>query len=585
MPTYHAPGVYIEEFDSGPVPMSGGATAVPAFIGFTEKLPTENDKDGAPKDFKPRLVTSWTQYRSYYGGYARGDWEKGHRPMLPVAVAGYFDNGGKKAYIVPIEWETFSGDPEKDQANLSIAALVPPPLTDEQIAELEEAGETPPEPTPQPVDDEGNPQPALKVRTDNREDTISISIEPNDEEPEDDTKFGIRVRRNGAEVLNIPGLRAGEAGQAVRNAVKDAKDLSDEFLIVEDGAGNPTRDHYVLQLPEPVPADVTDADIKGRTIEQTGINGLQVFEDVTMIVVPDLYNVARFESIKRARRMVDEADEAVKEQAAQDLADINADWREVHLPTWKAVQTAMITHCEQQTNCMAILDPPPNKARADLMKSWRMHSAMYDSQKSALYFPWLQIADPIGEDNMFVPPSGHMAGVWARTDATRGVWKAPANEVVQGIVGVQYKMTSAEQEELNPNGINAIRPFPGRGVRVWGAKTLSSNKLWEYIPVRRLFSYVEKTIEDNTHWVVFEPNDQVTWDRVTRTVSNFLTGLWRDGALFGASPAEAFYVKCDAETNPQDSIDRGQLICEVGIAPVKPAEFVIFRVTQKQVTS
>jgi phage tail sheath protein FI len=162
------------------------------------------------------------------------------------------------------------------------------------------------------------------------------------------------------------------------------------------------------------------------------------------------------------------------------------------------------------------------------------------------------------------------------------VHKAPANEVVRGATGLGYAVTKGEQDVLNPIGVNCIRAFPGMGIRVWGARTLSSNPSWRYINVRRLFNFVEKSIERGTQWVVFEPNEPRLWGRVRRDVTAFLRGVWRDGALFGASPGEAFYVKCDAETNPPDSRDLGRLVVEIGMAPVKPAEFVIFRISQWQ---
>jgi hypothetical protein len=197
-----------------------------------------------------------------------------------------------------------------------------------------------------------------------------------------------------------------------------------------------------------------------------------------------------------------------------------------------------------------------------------------------MYYPWIEVMDPITNKLVAIPPSGHVAGIWARNDNTRGVHKAPANEVVLGAVGLKYQTTKGEQDTLNPNGVNCIRAFPGRGIRVWGARTLTSDPAWRYINVRRLFNYVEKSIENGTQWVVFEPNDRQLWARVRRDVSSFLKTVWRDGALFGSSPDEAFYVKCDDELNPPESRDMGRLIIEIGMAPVKPAEFVIFRISQ-----
>jgi phage tail sheath protein FI len=173
-----------------------------------------------------------------------------------------------------------------------------------------------------------------------------------------------------------------------------------------------------------------------------------------------------------------------------------------------------------------------------------------------------------------------MAGVWARNDETRGVHKAPANEVVRGAILVETHLTKAEQELLNPEGINCIRAFPGRGIRVWGARTLSSDPAWRYLNVRRLFNYLEESILGGTQWVVFEPNDDALWAKIRRTVSSFLVMEWRKGALFGLTPNEAFFVKCDRDNNTAESIDAGQVVCEIGVAPVKPAEFVIFRLSQ-----
>jgi phage tail sheath protein FI len=217
---------------------------------------------------------------------------------------------------------------------------------------------------------------------------------------------------------------------------------------------------------------------------------------------------------------------------------------------------------------------------AQQVKEWRVDKAGYDSKYASLYWPWIKIFDPVRGQPVFVPPSGHMGGIWARTDDTRGVHKAPANEVVRGAISLELQITKGEHDQLNPVGVNCIRSFPGRGIRVWGARTISSDPEWRYLNVRRLFNFVEESVLEGTQWVVFEPNDQRLWDSVRRTISAFLRRVWRDGALFGATPQEAFFVKCDAENNTQDTIDVGQLIVDIGIAPVKPAEFVIFRISQ-----
>jgi hypothetical protein len=212
-----------------------------------------------------------------------------------------------------------------------------------------------------------------------------------------------------------------------------------------------------------------------------------------------------------------------------------------------------------------------------------MNVAGYDSKYAAMYYPWIAVADPTPgarSTTITIPPSGHMAGIWARNDNERGVHKAPANEVIRGVISLPINLTAAEQSVLNPNGVNCLRVFAGRGIRVWGARTLSSDPSWRYLNVRRLFNFVEKSIENGTQWAVFEPNDAMLWAKMRRDIGAFLRVVWRSGALFGATPEQAFFVKCDAENNPQETRDLGQLIVDIGIAPVKPAEFVIFRISQ-----
>jgi uncharacterized protein len=245
----------------------------------------------------------------------------------------------------------------------------------------------------------------------------------------------------------------------------------------------------------------------------------------------------------------------------------------------KAVQTMMINHCEMMGDRLAVLDAPPDMNPMEI-KEWRMETAAFDSSYGVLYYPWIEIMDPVTNRPINVPPSGHMAGIWARSDNTRGVHKAPANEVVRGVTNLTYTVTKGEQDTLNPIGVNCLRAFPGMGYRVWGARTLSSDPSWRYINVRRLFNYIEKSLQLGTMWTVFEPNDVRLWNRIRRDVNSFLMGIYSQGALFGATPSQAFYVKCDEELNPSHTRDLGQLVVEIGVAPVKPAEFVIFRVSQ-----
>jgi phage tail sheath protein FI len=241
-----------------------------------------------------------------------------------------------------------------------------------------------------------------------------------------------------------------------------------------------------------------------------------------------------------------------------------------------AAQDAILTHCEKNRFRFAVLDSPEELEKGiDTMPMPR------DSMMGGYYFPWVEMYDPVADKNVFAPPSGGVCGIYSRVDSTRGVHKAPANEIFRTALGLKYKLTDAEQELLNPKGINCIRDFPGRGIRIWGARTISSNPEWRYINVRRLFCMVEQAIQNGTNWVVFEPNTRDLWKKIMRNITSFLLNVWRSGALFGDSPEEAFYVRCDDELNPPESIDAGYVIVELGLAPAKPAEFVVFRVSQK----
>ncbi|MBJ7597139.1 MAG: phage tail protein [Candidatus Nephthysia bennettiae] len=367
-------------------------------------------------------------------------------------------------------------------------------------------------------------------------------------EPGDDT-FKIVVTRRGQVQETFDNVTTKRGKQNVATVVKNQS-----RLIQIEEVGGATAMEPVPQARAAlagggagVPARVTPEDYVGNSADRTGFAGLEAIDTVTMLAVPDLM--------------------AAYQQGTVDLDGV------------QAVQNAMISHCELMGDRVAILDPPAG-LNAQQIREWRVDKARYDSKFATMYWPWVKVFDPLAGQPVFMPPSGHMAGIWARSDDTRGVHKAPANEVIRGVLEPELLLTKGEHDQLNPQGINCIRAFPGRGVRVWGARTLSSDPAWRYLNVRRLFNYIEKSVLDGTQWVVFEPNDMALWERVKRTISAFLVRVWRDGALFGATPAEAFYVKCDAETNPSEVIDAGQLVVEIGIAPVKPAEFVIFQIAQ-----
>lgn len=245
--------------------------------------------------------------------------------------------------------------------------------------------------------------------------------------------------------------------------------------------------------------------------------------------------------------------------------------------TDESVQGALLTHCELLRYRFAVLDGRPNQSDISAIQA---HRNNYDSKYGGYYAPWLKTVDLATGNTILVPPSGHVLGICARVDAERGVHKAPANEVVRNILDVELPFTDGEQDVLNPTGVNLIREFEGRGIRVWGARTTTSDQEWKYVNVRRLFIFLEHSIDKGTQWVVFEPNNEALWDRVRESIESFLFGVWKTGALTGTKPEEAYFVRCDRTTMTQDDIDNGRLVCLIGVAPAYPAEFVIFRIGQ-----
>ena len=563
MPEYLSPGVYDEEVDRGPKPIEGVGTAMPVFVGFSEKAQLVEQIDGETitSDVmgKAQLVTNWTQYVERFGNFVEGAY-------MPHAIYGYFMNGGNRCYVLSVKTIPKAqvallgsdGRPQlmvrakqagfdglrlrvKVDAPEAPAPALPAPATRKASSEKKDEGDK--------GSGEGAPPPA--------EDTSAAASGGGGSLP----PFTVTVERQmttGAwqvkEVLRDVALVEvdTDSGKEVRMAYKNNKASEFVDFILPEGKITltkvwPRTQEQSLKIESNLLAPASYSDFQGDVMQRTGVEGLEVLDDATMVCVPDLMTPMPGQSL-----------------------DLNM---------VKAVQTLIIGHCERMGDRVAILDAPPNM-NPQQIKKWRMDTAGFDSSYAALYYPWIQVMDPIKNTSMLVPPSGHMAGIWARSDNTRGVHKAPANEVVRGATGLAVNVTKGEQDTLNPNGVNCIRAFPGMGIRVWGARTLSSNPSWRYLNVRRLFNYVEKSIERGSQWVVFEPNDAFLWMRVKRDVSSFLGTVWAQGALFGSTPDQAFYVKCDAELNPAPVRDMGQLIIEIGMCPVKPAEFVIFRISQ-----
>lgn len=236
----------------------------------------------------------------------------------------------------------------------------------------------------------------------------------------------------------------------------------------------------------------------------------------------------------------------------------------------------LISHAAHMRYRIAVLDSGNGQSIAQV----RAMRAKIDSTYAALYYPWVRVLDPVTRQEIYLPPSGFVAGIYARNDVLRAVYKAPANEVVNLALGFELLLNKAQQDVLNPEGVNCFRFFEGRGFRLWGARTISSDPEWKYVNLRRYFAYLERSIDRGTQWAVFEPNGEALWANVRSTISDFLLNEWMMGALLGDKPERAFFVKCDRSTMTQNDLDNGRLVCLIGVAPLRPAEFVIFRIGQ-----
>jgi uncharacterized protein len=373
---------------------------------------------------------------------------------------------------------------------------------------------------------------------------VEVTEEPPQEGKDASDQTYKLVVSSGTEHEEYEGVSMKKGRNFVATKVNAASKL---IKIEETGAALPdvriAPGNYALSVPSVAVEKVRAADFEGDVASRRGMGNASALDEVTMLIMPD-------------------------------IVSLDGDGAEM-----RDLQGKMIAHAELMGDRMAILDAPDGLIAQEVLE-WRMNTAGYDSKMAALYWPWIEVMDPLTGRPLRIPPSGHVAGVWARTDEERGVHKAPANEVVRGANGLAFQITHAEQGELNRNGINCIRAFPGRGIRIWGARTMSSDPEWRYINVRRLFNFIAESIMSGTQWSVFEPNDPRLWSKLATNVGSFLSRVHRAGALAGASPADAYFVKCDAETNPPEVVEAGQVVCEVGIAPVKPAEFVIFRLSQ-----
>jgi phage tail sheath protein FI len=528
MPEYLAPGVYVEEINTGPRPIEGVSTSTAGFAGETERGPT-----------RPRLITSWQDYQRWFGAYIDRPPFNARNHFLPYAVRGFFDNGGQRLFVARVIGDTavaaavnLPGTP----GTTSIRAIGKGLWGNNVLLAVKQASAA------QFATPGSSVAQWFRIQVLYYRDGVPATFV----DPTDPNRLADPNRRDPDVFEDFDNL---SADSTLSNFARTIINGASHLIEVIDCPGPPTLAAFpTVRLQNGTYVAAARADyLDEATVDPEAKRGLAALcgiREISLMSIPD---------------------EVTINQLAADLQD----------------------KCDVLKDRFAILtDQGPNSNVPQIRP-------LRDSTFGAFYYPWVRvIAAHTPDGTKLVPANGHVTGIYARTDVERGVHKAPANEVVRGIVTrdlnggfkpLSHTLNKQEHDLLNPRGVNVIRDFraDGRDIRVWGARTMTSDSMWKYINVRRLFIFIEQSIDRGTQWAVFEPNSETTWIAIRTSITNFLRTVWRNGALMGTTQEEAFFVKCDRTTMTQDDFDNGRLICLIGIAPVKPAEFVIFRISQK----
>jgi len=623
MPEYLAPGVYVEETSFRSRSIEGVATSTTGIAGLAAWGPVRyGDADiTGPASNAPRLITSFTEFQRVYGGLEElhiGTAAPGaaRLPYMAHAARAFFENGGRRLYVsrvfvpragvgaaafgvaqaaVPVSaasafftarWPGALGNMfvkvSLTRSKNIAFARVSDALIQARGVRAGAVVEVIAAPGPAPSGNAPATLSTLRVVAVDAEGTQTFIDETGAAPPLAATdivqsvQLAVQVTVGTERVEEFREIATSPAQRRDIRRILEADDPEDEdcpvsFSIDTSGLAEPEAFHpallaqalrgteaadapYGLRLagghdgallsPDALGGEAADPD--DPLVTATGLEALAEIDDIAICLAPDTGNMG---------------DPVASRVAAQ----------------------ALVTHAERASYRIAIIDGPVGSSLNEI----RDFRGQFDSTYAALYYPWIRIFDPnerfsqgTPPRQLLLPPSGFVAGIYARNDVERGVHKAPANEVIRGLTRFEININRPRQEVINPEGINALRFFDGRGFRVWGARTITSDSEWKYVNVRRLFIFIEHSIDLATQWAVFEPNNRRLWDNIRRMVEDFLLVQWRDGALLGAKPEDAFFVRCDRTTMTQNDLDNGRLICLVGMAPVKPAEFVIFRVGQ-----
>lgn len=579
MAEYLSPGVYVEEYDSGAVPMQGVSTSTAGFIGLAQRGPVVG---------KPQLVTSFADYKRAFGGYL-SEAKFGEARFLPYAVEQFFINGGSRAYIMRVAAEGAAAA-KATAGVLQIEAANPGEWGNKIRVTVEASSKA----KTQVIAVNGADLKLKNADGFNQGDVVELFDGKAKAYATIVSSLDNIVTLDAPCTLNVADEKIGTPKYIKTCELTLTVKLDDVVETYANVSLCPEAGNFVsarARKSDLVTIAVTEAkapaapkegkDEKAPAPAKAGVTPIELAGGAAVIALAGGSD-GKVANVSPSVYMGEDNGPGKRSGLAAFLENVDVSIMAIPGVTAPEVQAALIAHCENCKSCFAILDVPIDRKKTNDVVEFR---DMYDTTYAAMYHPWLEMFDPLAKRSAYFPPSGAMAGIYARTDNERGVHKAPANEIVRGCTGLSCNYNEGEQDILNPKGVNLIRAFTGRGIRVWGARTMSSNGLWKYVNVRRLYIYIEESIKANTNWVVFEPNSEVLWGRVTRTIEMFLATCWRSGALAGSTPSEAYFVECGPTTMTQDDIDNGRLICNIGIAAVKPAEFVIFRITQHTASS
>jgi Bacteriophage tail sheath protein len=625
------PNVYIQEIDvPGPIP--GVGTSTVAIIGPARRGPIG----------EPTFLTNWTQFLNAFGATdAFGPYFPALAVYAPHAVRGFFDNGGATGYFVRVATAVRASLALNDRATPTARPVLTVRAKDEGVdgnaitVEVQDAGLVSAVAATRAA--------GGLTAASNRQATLAAAADAARFRPGDVVLLEEGANSERATVASVSGatlaFQANLANAYTGGTVRIA-DLApgqktirlDATAGIEPGTSlrltqGSTNETGVVQSVEATNGFVTltaglantytmaaaDAAVTADSLEFTLIvttpgSGPETFANLSMDPRHSRYvlaAVAGAASVDLALEddptpppanrpavvaatalaggqdddptQLDVPDYTAALAALEKIDDVNV----VCVPdrTDVTVQMLVVQHCEKMQDRFAVLDPPAGFG-PDQIKTHRDQLAS-DRGHAALYYPRVWVTNPVGAGRVKVPPSGHLAGLYARTDDEKGVHKAPANEALRGVVGLEATLSDDEHGPLNEKSVNVIRAFPGRGIRVWGARTIATETQWRYVNVRRLLLFVEESIQEGTQFAVFQPNNLELWGQLKRQVTEFLTRVWRSGALVGAKPEEAFRVRIDDELNPPSTIALGQLIIEVRLAPTTPAEFVVFQIIQE----